>query len=71
MTGKTVFTLGSHSGTDKIISDMKKKGLVKKLQMNIDAELHQQFKMICMMKNIEMTTVVEDYIYKWVAENNI
>ena len=69
MTGKKVFTLGSHAETEKIISAMKNKGPVKKLQMNIDSDLHQRFKMSCMMKNLEMTTVIEEFIVKWLSEN--
>ncbi|ARW85360.1 plasmid partition protein ParG [Aeromonas salmonicida] len=69
MTGKKIFTLGSHAETDKIISAMKKKGPTKKLQMNIDADLHQRFKMTCMKKNLEMTTVIEDFIIEWLSEN--
>lgn len=68
MTGKKIFTLGSHAETDKIISAMKKKGPTKKLQMNIDSDLHQRFKMTCMKNNLEMTTVIEGFIIEWLSE---
>ncbi|OLF56803.1 hypothetical protein BTN33_22720 [Aeromonas veronii] len=68
MTTKSkVFSLGGgNSDTKSVIASMKKqKGPVKKLQVNINEDLHRQFKSACVAKNVDMTEVVEAAILAW------
>lgn len=41
----------------------------KKLQMNIDENLHKRFKLACLRLDKEMTEVTIEIINKWLKEN--
>ena len=42
----------------------------KKLQMNLDANLHRTFKSRCATLDVDMTTVVGKLIQDWLAEQS-
>lgn len=44
-------------------------GGVKKLQTNIDEDLHRRFKMACFMQGREMKDVLTELIEHWLPEN--
>lgn len=69
MSGKSkTFNLGSHSETKKIVASMKNyKGVTKKLQMNINEDLHRRFKIQCAAQSTDMTTVIEEFITDWLS----
>ncbi len=71
MTPKSkIFSLGGgNSDTKSVIASMKKqKGPVKKLQVNINEDLHRQFKSACVARNVDMTEVVEAAILAFLKE---
>ncbi|CVH22283.1 MULTISPECIES: plasmid partition protein ParG [Serratia] len=45
------------------------KGLTKKLQMNIDEELHKRFKLACLKQDKEMTEITIELITNWLKDN--
>ncbi|PIJ48877.1 plasmid partition protein ParG [Erwinia aphidicola] len=44
-------------------------GTVKKLQTNIDEDLHRRFKTACFMQGREMKDVLTELIEHWLPEN--
>lgn len=44
---------------------------VKKLQTNIDAELHRRFKTTCFLQGREMNDVLTELIEDWLPENEL
>jgi len=44
-------------------------GAVKKLQTNIDEDLHRRFKTACFMQDREMKDVLTELIEGWLPEN--
>ncbi|MGR5187773.1 plasmid partition protein ParG [Photobacterium damselae] len=58
--------LGKHNGINRVLNELQTKK-TKKLQMNIDEDLHKQFKLECLKEEKDMTEVVIDLIHQWLS----
>lgn len=62
--------LGQHTQVNKVVTAIHKPNLpTKKLQMNIPEELHKRFKLACLSKEVDMTSVVLGLIEDWLQKN--
>lgn len=62
--------LGKHKQLDTALHAIQTpKGLTKKLQMNIDEDLHKRFKLACMKQDKEMTEITIELISNWLKVN--
>ncbi|MDA1379130.1 plasmid partition protein ParG [Plesiomonas shigelloides subsp. oncorhynchi] len=62
--------LGDHKQLDVALNAVSKAKLpTKKLQMNIDEDLHKRFKLACFQHDREMTEVTIELISNWLKDN--
>lgn len=63
--------LGQHRELSTALDAVSKpaKSAVKKLQTNIDEDLHRRFKTACFMQGREMKDVLTELIQAWLSEN--
>lgn len=67
---KMKMKLGQHKQLDPVLQAIHTpKGITKKLQMNINEELHKRFKLTCIKQDREMTEVTTTLIISWLKEN--
>lgn len=66
---KMKMRLGDHKQLDVALNAVSKaKSPTKKLQMNIDEELHKRFKLACFKNDREMTDVTVELISNWLRD---
>ncbi|MFA4105782.1 plasmid partition protein ParG [Serratia nevei] len=62
--------LGQHKQLNPALQAIQApKGLTKKLQMNIDEDLHKRFKLACLKQDKEMTEITVELIVNWLKDN--
>ncbi|HHR6038813.1 plasmid partition protein ParG [Providencia sp.] len=65
-----IMRLGQHTQINKAVTAIHKPILpTKKLQMNMPEELHKRFKLECLSKEVDMTSVVIELIEGWLEDN--
>ncbi|HGF3969384.1 plasmid partition protein ParG [Yersinia ruckeri] len=64
-------TLGKHRKIDEVLETLKKPAIVKRLQVNIDEDLHKRFKITCSHEEVEMTEVITTLITEWLATHEV
>lgn len=67
---KVKMQLGNHKQLNVALNAVSKaKSPTKKLQMNIDEDLHKRFKLACFKHDREMTDVTVELISNWLRDN--
>jgi metal-responsive CopG/Arc/MetJ family transcriptional regulator len=51
------------------VLESKPTGKTKRVNVNLDEELHTRFKSVCARKGTSISKVLEDHIHEWLREN--
>ncbi|MEN4798020.1 plasmid partition protein (plasmid) [Duffyella gerundensis] len=65
---KKMMAFGEHRDVQKVL-ESKPTGKTKRVNVNLDEELHTRFKSVCARKGTSISKVLEDHIHEWLREN--